>query len=149
MCPSVSQEVLDDVIKIFKKIHEENERKHEIESVTKNQVFLELKEKWSYKTIERAFNKLSDNGSIKKSRRGQYWLKEIYEKNINLLKHRLRQLVSDIKFWETVDELRVENILDLEEKLLKLDIEYTELYEELVERPKILKELRKKDTEKK
>ena len=118
----------NEIFIIIKEIQENNPR----DSITKKQVA--EKSGRSYSSIQRAFRDLYQNDMLIKEKRGQYWVKEYYEKNIDYLK---RANEWSEEFWSHVDTLYVDEIRKLRQENEEL-FEIITRYEEDIARKEYL-----------
>ncbi len=97
----------NEIFIIIEEIQENNSR----DSITKKQVA--EKSGRSYSSVQRAFRDLCQLGILIQEQRGQYWIKEYYEKNIDYLK---RANEWSEEFWSHVDTLYVDEIRKLRQE---------------------------------
>lgn len=154
-------------MKIKKKYHKQQivlncfkieQMSHLFDPVTKNQVYRRIKEKYeknpkltnkklfSYRTMERFFEKLTemkDNKQIvKKDGRGKYWLFEIWEKNLEKIAAEnieLKKIINDLKKEKNsgkhfIDSLRYCNS---DEDWALLEAYFTKMLENKYEKERI------------
>jgi len=132
---SVSEKVYTEILQIIEALQKESPWK----PVMQKQVYDKLRRRVHCKSllsarhVRRAFSKLVNDEKIVKSGRGQYWLPEYLERNINYLKRRIE---FEKDFWRIVDTQRLKRITELEQKLEEL--------ERHQDRQEILRELREK-----
>lgn len=142
MSISVRKKVCEKILKIIEDLQKgfprEPVRQKQVYDKLKKQTFNKLE--LSPRHVRRAFRKLRKDSKIIRSDRGQYWLPEYLERNIEYLKRRIE---FEKSFWETVDDLRSKKIAELERKLLHLERCHEDMLEHH-ERQEILRELRKK-----
>ena len=129
MIAPISELTRDEIFSILKEIQENNPK----DSITKKQVV--EKTGRSYSSIQRAFRDLCQNGILIKEKRGQYWIKEYHEKNIDYLK-RAKEW-SDV-FWSHVDTLYVDELQKLRQENEEL-FESITRYEEDIARKECLR----------
>ena len=128
MTVSVSKKVYEQVLQVI----EDLQKKSPYKPVTQKQVCGKFQ--LNDRHVRRAFRKLREDGRIIRYAHGQYWLPASLERNIEYLKRRIE---FEKGFWQDVDNLRLQKIAELEQRLKDMELHY----EDEKERARIVKRI--------